>query len=564
MSKIALPKCILAGLLLVTIQLKGQDNPTQQPQILQGKTVRSAGQSGIVPVKDAIVSFVEASNEDPALAEYTAIATTVSDSQGAFELILGQFDPAGLYAIRARVAGDVWSTTLLGIGANEGTWINSVTITLGNTPSELDLLDKRVAVSREKDEQVKRQGLDAELQELKVERQLNDLETKETLPTPQNQSDQLRAQLNSIQVQRSQLEKAQSDNDALQQELRVKFQQAATHEAGGQYGTKRVIFATDRSVDNSQGSPQILNARSANGDLAFGLCDVAVERQGNFSNNLMHLIEDRDADRFYSVQKTVTVNKAAMWKEVDSELENSTSHDALVFIHGFNVSFDEGCRRAAQIAYDIKFKGPVFLYSWASHASIGDYAADGHMAELSEPHFTKFLRELLTKHEIEHVHIIAHSMGNRILMNTLFVDKLSATEQSHLGQVVFAAPDVSRELFDQKMAISSLKAIRVTLYASDHDQALAISKVINCGPTMFMHCVGRVGDARPSIEMKPGMDSVDASAVDTSLLGHSYIGASRSVLADFAALVSANTDPDKRFGVLAEGQPPDRWWLLNP
>ena len=152
----------------------------------------------------------------------------------------------------------------------------------------------------------------------------------------------------------------------------------------------------------------------------------------------------------------------------------------------------------------------------------------------TEPNFTRFVKEVLAQHGIEHLHIIAHSMGNRILMNTLFVDKLTAAKQTHLGQIVFAAPDVDRSYFDSSVVVTKIKPVRVTLYASNHDQALALSKVANCGKTMFLNCVGRVGDARPNIEIKPGMDSVDASAVDTSLLGHSYIGASRSVLADFA------------------------------
>ena len=75
-----------------------------------------------------------------------------------------------------------------------------------------------------------------------------------------------------------------------------------------------------------------------------------------------------------------------------------------------------------------------------------------------------------------------------------------------------------------------------------------------------LHCVGRVGDARPDIDV--GMNSFDPSAVDISLLGHNYIGASRSVLADFGELILDNRSPDRRFGVLSKGQPPKQWWVL--
>jgi len=361
---------IFAASLLMTVHVKGQDDSTQHLQVLQGKVIRSVGQSTIVPVKGAIVSFVEASDEDPALAVYTTIATTVSDSQGLFQIPLGQLAPTSLYAIRARGESDVWSTNVLGTGAKEEVWIKSVTITVGNAMSRFELLDKRLAAAMERDLQIRRQDIDVRLQESQIRLKLNDLETQKYSPAIQDEMNQLRAQLSSINGQTNQLAMAQENQNHIEQHLQEMRQQATVHEPGGQYGAKRVIFATDRSIDSSHASPQVLNEHNANGDLSFGLCDVAVERQGNFSNNFLHLIEDRDADRFYSVQTISLINKSDMWKEVGLEMRATSSRDALLFIHGFNVSFEDGCRRAAQIAYDIKFPGPVFLYSWPSHASI--------------------------------------------------------------------------------------------------------------------------------------------------------------------------------------------------
>ena len=37
-----------------------------------------------------------------------------------------------------------------------------------------------------------------------------------------------------------------------------------------------------------------------------------------------------------------------------------------VFVHGFNVSFENALRRTAQIAYDLNFDGAPFLFSWPS------------------------------------------------------------------------------------------------------------------------------------------------------------------------------------------------------
>lgn len=46
-----------------------------------------------------------------------------------------------------------------------------------------------------------------------------------------------------------------------------------------------------------------------------------------------------------------------------------------------------------------------------------------------------------------------------------------------------------------------------------------------------------------------GIDVIDASAVDTSLVGHSYYGDNRSVLADLFWLLRKGEPPESRFGM---------------
>jgi esterase/lipase superfamily enzyme len=101
------------------------------------------------------------------------------------------------------------------------------------------------------------------------------------------------------------------------------------------------------------------------------------------------------------------------------------------------------------------------------------------MAEWSSSHFAQFLKQVLEDNNLHQLHIIGHSMGNRILAETLCSQGLPAQEESHLGQIVFAAPDINRLIFEQEISSGKLKARRVTLYASDRDQALALSKLFH-------------------------------------------------------------------------------------
>ena len=96
-------------------------------------------------------------------------------------------------------------------------------------------------------------------------------------------------------------------------------------------------------------------------------------------------------------------------------------------------------------------------------------------------------------------------------------------------------------------------ASRITLYFSPNDKALQASKIF--------HGQVRVGE---SLFVLPGVDTIDASAVDTSLLGHSYVAASRSVLSDIFQLVSSNTEPSKRFAMRTLQSPQGTYYAFQP
>ncbi|EHK55156.1 alpha/beta hydrolase, partial [Allomesorhizobium alhagi] len=53
---------------------------------------------------------------------------------------------------------------------------------------------------------------------------------------------------------------------------------------------------------------------------------------------------------------------------------------ALVFIHGYNTSFDGAVYRMTQIAHDAKYSGTPVLFSWASGGKTVDYVYDNNSA----------------------------------------------------------------------------------------------------------------------------------------------------------------------------------------
>jgi hypothetical protein len=66
------------------------------------------------------------------------------------------------------------------------------------------------------------------------------------------------------------------------------------------------------------------------------------------------------------VIKNIALLKQEQFVRIVREAGNST---ALIFVHGFNTTFEDGIYRLAQIVWDMQFKGVPILFSWPSYGS---------------------------------------------------------------------------------------------------------------------------------------------------------------------------------------------------
>ena len=226
------------------------------------------------------------------------------------------------------------------------------------------------------------------------------------------------------------------------------------------------------------------------------------------------------------------------------QISDSPSKDVFIFVHGFNNTFEDAARRAAQMAYDLDFDGTPMLYSWPSQGSATAYAIDEAAVGISGRKMADFLDTVVAQSGAQRIHLIAHSMGNRALIEALqtYLAKRAPDKRQHIfGQIVFTAPDVDRDYFID--AIESLRgsAERITLYASDNDYALRSSQ--------FLHGAPRAGTAGDVILKLAGVDSIDMSAVPADALGHSYFAANSGAIYDIFRLLWRGDPPPQRCGM---------------
>lgn len=236
--------------------------------------------------------------------------------------------------------------------------------------------------------------------------------------------------------------------------------------------------------------------------------------------------------------------------------ETGETPHALIFLHGFNVSFKEAAIRAAQLGVDLKVPGVTAFFSWPSLGSPVAYPADEATIEASESAITDFLVDFTAHCGADKVHIIAHSMGNRGLLRSLqrIASNAETSGSVKFGQIFLAAPDVDRDLFLNLAYLYPEHAERVTLYASDGDKAVHLSSSLHDAP--------RAGYYTP-YTVAAGVDTVAVPDFNIDLLGHSYFAQAEALLHDIYDLMRYGQSPDHRQRLVAVEYQGAHFWAFR-
>lgn len=230
------------------------------------------------------------------------------------------------------------------------------------------------------------------------------------------------------------------------------------------------------------------------------------------------------------------------------ELKMTGRDQAFIYVHGFQTTFDQAARRAAQLAYDLDFdlekdfRGVPMFFSWPSRGGVDAYGVDYDVSLESIDAFNLFLDLVKERAGVRRVHIIAHSMGNRVVTEALYAR--AHTNPQLVDQLILAAPDVWASRFKSRFLHTLPRlASRVTLYVSDHDQALLTSSSIRKQEPRAGEVAGGLLEASRGVER---FDAINASTLQSDFLGHSYYANHGSMLGDIYCLLKgfpANARP---------------------
>lgn len=151
----------------------------------------------------------------------------------------------------------------------------------------------------------------------------------------------------------------------------------------------------------------------------------------------------------------------------------------LVFIHGFNNRFEDAVFRFAQIAHDSGAETVPVLFTWPSRGSIFAYGYDRESNNYSRQALENLLQALARDSSVGEVSILAHSMGNWVAMEALRQMSIrNGSISPKIANVMLAAPDVDVDVFRSQFREMEGRRPNFTLFTSQDDRALALSRRI--------------------------------------------------------------------------------------
>ena len=235
------------------------------------------------------------------------------------------------------------------------------------------------------------------------------------------------------------------------------------------------------------------------------------------------------------------------------QLQTSVPADGLsLYVHGYKIGFDKGCRRAVLLKDNAELSGRMLWFSWPSDGTLSNYVSDEADLYWSVPDLADSIVDLQQRFGAEPVNVVAHSLGARGVVLAL-ADVASRFPEMRLGQVVLVAADMDFAIFERVLPRIESLAENITVYVSDSDRPLAVSRQLHGYP--------RLGEAGNDVAALAGVEVIDVSGLPSSSpTGHLYHIYSRTVGEDLSQILNEGMRASGRRKLVRAGR--NLWTLV--
>ena len=199
----------------------------------------------------------------------------------------------------------------------------------------------------------------------------------------------------------------------------------------------------------------------------------------------------------------------------DLLIRATSGRNVLIYVHGFNHSFESAALDAARLSDGIKFNGETALFSWPSKGKLMDYGYDRESAMWSRDALEQIIEDLVVSPTVGRVNVVAHSIGTMLAMEALrsLCARRGEEAASRIGAIIFASPDIDVDVFTSSIKHIGPLAAKITLITATNDRALAVSGWLNGGIT-------RVGASEKSRLETLCLRVIDATHEGWGIINH--------------------------------------------
>lgn len=183
---------------------------------------------------------------------------------------------------------------------------------------------------------------------------------------------------------------------------------------------------------------------------------------------------DPESD-FVTVQQRI-LSGAEFAQKVSARAPGRDGRKAGVFIHGYNVNFQESVFRLAQMASDADIDGIPILFAWPADDKLVGYVGDKEAATYSRDALAQLLTQLTRDRKPGDVTLLAHSMGAWLTVEALRQLRMTGRSATIAGlKVILAAPDIDLDVFSAQTRVIGPLTPPMTVLVSRDDKALAFA-----------------------------------------------------------------------------------------
>lgn len=264
---------------------------------------------------------------------------------------------------------------------------------------------------------------------------------------------------------------------------------------------------------------------------------------------------------------------AELQGEVTRRLAMAKRKEVVIFVHGYNNSFDDAAKATGKIHSILSAEFVCVSLSWPAGGSGGafyGYNIDRESGEFAVSDLKKAIRIISGTKGVERLHIIAHSRGADVLLSALqqlgmeaYATRSSPTERYKISNVVLFAPDIDLDVATTKLfgvvsdpdapfgakatpygLLPPIGSLHLTVYSSPNDKALALSSwlfgsVVRLGRLTSASITSKEAGSNALWENSQlsGIADFIEYKGGTGFAGHSYFLSVSAVQKDLVALL---------------------------